>query len=48
MAGEIVEVNTKLNDEPDTINKDAMGSGWIAKVADSSPPFPSQHCIYIS
>ena len=25
-------MNEALNDAPDTINKDAIGSGWIAKV----------------
>ena len=32
VSGEIVEVNEKLKDNPDTINKDPYGGGWIAKV----------------
>mmetsp|Transcript_10849 Transcript_10849/g.21460 ORF Transcript_10849/g.21460 Transcript_10849/m.21460 type:complete len:162 (+) Transcript_10849:46-531(+) len=32
ISGEIVEVNDKLGDEPDTINKEAETSGWIVKV----------------
>ena len=30
--GEVVEVNEGLADEPDLINKDAEGEGWIMKV----------------
>ncbi len=30
-AGKIVEVNTKLNDAPETINNDPYGEGWIIK-----------------
>jgi glycine cleavage system H protein len=32
VAGEVVEVNSKLADEPDMINKSAESNGWIAKV----------------
>ena len=30
--GEVVEVNDALNDEPELINKDSEGEGWIMKV----------------
>ena len=30
--GEVVEVNDMLENEPDLINKDAEGDGWIMKV----------------
>ena len=30
--GEVVEVNEKLNDEPDLINQDAEGEGWVMKI----------------
>jgi len=30
--GKIVEVNTALLDEPDLINKDPYGKGWIVKI----------------
>ena len=30
--GEVVEVNQQLADEPDLINKDAEGEGWIMKI----------------
>ncbi len=32
VSGEVVEVNDKLTDEPETINKDAYGAGWIIKI----------------
>ena len=30
--GEILEVNVELEDEPDMINKDPYGKGWIIKL----------------
>ncbi|MEJ2635794.1 MAG: glycine cleavage system protein GcvH [Calditrichia bacterium] len=32
VSGEVLEVNDKLTDEPETINKDAYGAGWIIKI----------------
>lgn len=32
VAGEISEVNGALEDEPDLVNSDAYGAGWIARV----------------
>jgi glycine cleavage system H protein len=32
LSGEVIEVNTVLNDAPETINKDCYGKGWIAKI----------------
>ncbi len=32
VSGEIVEVNNRLSDEPELINKDPAGGGWIAKI----------------
>ncbi|MBW2974526.1 glycine cleavage system protein GcvH [Candidatus Woesearchaeota archaeon] len=32
VTGEVIEVNDKLSDSPDIINKDPYGEGWIAKV----------------
>lgn len=32
VSGEIVEVNERLGDEPDAVNKEAFGSGWICKI----------------
>jgi glycine cleavage system H protein len=38
VAGEVVEVNSALEDAPEMINKDAFGEGWLfkIKVADES------------
>ena len=32
IAGEVIAVNEKLSDEPEIINKDAYGEGWIFKL----------------
>ena len=32
MAGRVLEVNLKLEDNPALINKDCYGKGWIAKI----------------
>jgi glycine cleavage system H protein len=32
VSGTITEVNTLLNDKPETINLDAQGAGWICKL----------------
>jgi glycine cleavage system H protein len=32
MSGEVVEVNSVLTDAPATVNEDAVGKGWFAKV----------------
>lgn len=32
VSGEIVEINEKLKDNPNIINKDPYGEGWIAKI----------------
>jgi glycine cleavage system H protein len=37
MSGEIVEVNTSLEDTPETINEDPYGEGWLVKVRVSDP-----------
>jgi len=38
VTGEIVEVNSALDDAPETVNEDPYGEGWMIKVkmADSS------------
>ena len=38
MSGEVVEVNSVLTDAPATVNEDAVGKGWFAKlkIADKS------------
>lgn len=32
VAGEILEVNPKLLDSPDVVNKDPYGEGWMVKI----------------
>jgi glycine cleavage system H protein len=38
LSGEVVEVNAKVVDEPETINDDPYGDGWLVKIrlSDSS------------
>jgi glycine cleavage system H protein len=38
VAGEVLEFNEKLTDEPELVNKDPYGEGWIIKIkaADAS------------
>lgn len=39
VAGEVIEVNTALNDKPETVNQDAFNAGWMVKIkaADLKP-----------
>ncbi len=32
LSGEILEINEELEDEPELINKDAYGEGWMIKI----------------
>ena len=32
ISGEVVEVNEKLNDNPEFVNEDPHGKGWILKI----------------
>lgn len=32
VAGEIIEVNTSLEDEPEVVNADPFGAGWMVKI----------------
>ncbi|MFQ6093459.1 MAG: glycine cleavage system protein GcvH [bacterium] len=32
VSGEIIEVNTSLEDEPEQINSDPYGNGWMIKI----------------
>jgi len=36
VSGEIAEVNTVLEDEPEKINEDPYGEGWICKIRPSN------------
>ncbi len=33
VSGEVLEVNTKIVDEPELINKDPYGEGWLIKIS---------------
>lgn len=37
ISGEVVAVNTQLNDSPELINGDAHGEGWIFRLRVSDP-----------
>jgi glycine cleavage system H protein len=37
VSGEVLEVNPKLEDNPDVINKDPYGDGWIIKISMNKP-----------
>lgn len=37
LSGEVVEVNEKLADEPELINSDPYGQGWMLKIKLSNP-----------
>lgn len=37
VSGEVVAVNSALEDAPETINEDAFGNGWIFRVKLSNP-----------
>ena len=37
LSGEVTEVNEQLGDDPELLNNDPYGDGWIAKVKLSDP-----------
>jgi glycine cleavage system H protein len=37
LSGEIVAVNAKLVDEPETVNEDPYGEGWLIRIRLSDP-----------
>jgi glycine cleavage system H protein len=37
VSGKVVEVNTSLPDNPDTINKDPYGAAWMIKIEMADP-----------
>ncbi len=32
VSGKVIEINSKLEDDPDIVNKDPYGEGWLVKV----------------
>ena len=37
VSGEVTDVNESLNDEPEKVNKDPYGEGWMIKMKLSAP-----------
>ena len=37
LAGTVLAVNTHLSDQPDLINKDCYGQGWIVRIKAADP-----------
>jgi glycine cleavage system H protein len=37
LSGEVVEVNQKVVDEPETVNADPYGEGWLVRIRLSDP-----------
>ncbi len=37
VTGEIVEINAQLEDQPELVNNDPYGDGWMIKVAMANP-----------
>ena len=37
LSGEVLEVNAKVVDAPETVNEDAYGDGWLVRIRMSDP-----------
>ncbi len=37
VSGEVIEVNEAIVDDPETVNRDALGEGWLFKIKLSDP-----------
>ncbi|MCZ7587601.1 MAG: glycine cleavage system protein GcvH [Gaiella sp.] len=37
LSGEVLEVNQKAVDEPETVNEDPYGEGWLVRIRISAP-----------
>ena len=33
VSGEVIEINQKIEDEPELVNKDPYGEGWLIKIS---------------
>ena len=40
VAGEVVEVNSELEDAPELVNVDCYGKGWIVRIRPDDPAAP--------
>jgi glycine cleavage system H protein len=36
VAGEVLEINARLEDEPNLVNEDPYGDGWLVKISGSA------------
>jgi len=37
VSGKVIEINPKLEDQPELVNKDPYGEGWLIKVEVTDP-----------
>ena len=37
LSGEVLEVNTRVVDAPETVNEDPYGDGWLVRIRLSDP-----------
>jgi len=37
LSGEVIEVNQKVVDAPETVNEDPYGEGWLVRIRLSDP-----------
>jgi glycine cleavage system H protein len=37
LSGEVLEVNAKVVDEPETVNEDPYGDGWLIRIRLGDP-----------
>jgi len=37
VSGKVVEINTSINDNPEVVNKDPYGAGWLIKIEMFNP-----------
>jgi glycine cleavage system H protein len=42
VSGEVIEINESIQDEPEKVNQDAYGDGWMVKIRLSNPDELSQ------
>src|SRR3954465_1538016 len=42
LSGEVLEVNAKVVDAPETVNEDPYGEGWLIRIRMSDPSEPDE------
>ena len=40
LSGEVLEVNQKVVEEPETVNEDPYGDGWLVRIRIADPAEP--------